>query len=96
MFLLSGGGKFNYQGSKRWLEDAFEESVVGDEQASVGLLSKAKLVVCLDSLAGKDGKNLHMHVSKPPSKGTVADIIHQHIESVSLSLLNLCLTYARE
>jgi len=81
LFLLSGGGKFNYQGSKRWLEDAFEESIVGDEQASVGLLSKAKLVVCLDSLAGKDGKNLHMHVSKPPSKGTVADIIHQHIET---------------
>lgn len=26
VFLLSGGGKFNYQGTKRWIEDNLEST----------------------------------------------------------------------
>lgn len=61
VFLVTGGGKFNYQGSKKWLEDqldSLEGSVIQD----------ASYVLCLDTLASSD--SLYMHVSKPPKEGT--------------------------
>ncbi|XP_044747308.1 nicalin [Coccinella septempunctata] len=61
IFLLSGGGKINFMGSKKWLEDQLD-SLDGS------LIQDASYVVCLDTLANSD--SLYMHVSKPPKEGT--------------------------
>jgi len=55
MFILSGGGKLNYLGSKNWIEQQMEKS---------NTLQDVSFVLCLDSL-GSD-KNIYAHVSKPP------------------------------
>ena len=47
VFLLSGGGKLNYAGTKRWLEEHLDHDATSD------LLSNVKFILCLDSL-GKD------------------------------------------
>jgi len=74
VFLLSGGGKFNYQGSKRWIEDNFEN-------AETSMLSDVSFVLCLDSLGAGEGLNLH--VSKPPRADSVGDTFYKHLTSVA-------------
>jgi len=74
VFLLTGGGKFNYQGSKRWIEDNFEN-------AESSMLGEVAMVVCLDSLGA--GHSLNMHVSKPPRPGTPGDHFYQHLQAVA-------------
>ncbi|XP_071168410.1 BOS complex subunit ncln-like [Mytilus edulis] len=76
IFLLSGGGKFNYQGTKRWIEDNIE-----NQESS--LLTDVAYVLCLDSLGRSD--NLFLHVSKPPKEGTAGHTLLQNIEEVSKS-----------
>lgn len=76
VFLLSGGGKFNYQGTKRWIEDTVE-----NQESS--LLTDVAYVLCLDSLGRSD--NLFLHVSKPPKEGTTGHILQQNIEDISKS-----------
>ncbi|XP_052101120.1 nicalin-1-like [Mytilus californianus] len=76
IFLLSGGGKFNYQGTKRWIEDNIE-----NQESS--LLTDVAYVLCLDSLGKSD--NLFLHVSKPPKEGTAGHTLLQNIEDVSKS-----------
>ncbi|KAM3721864.1 Nicalin [Dirofilaria immitis] len=56
IFLLTAGGKFNYQGSRQWLEEHI------DKQTEMNV----ELVLCLDSL-GKDD-SLIAHVSKMPTE----------------------------
>ncbi|XP_073999451.1 BOS complex subunit NCLN isoform X2 [Rhodnius prolixus] len=56
VFLISGGGSLNYQGSKKWLEDQLES-------VDSTLLQDVQFVLCLDSVAQP---LLNMHVSKPP------------------------------
>ncbi|KAM3721861.1 Nicalin [Dirofilaria immitis] len=56
IFLLTAGGKFNYQGSRQWLEEHI------DKQTEMNI----ELVLCLDSL-GKDD-SLIAHVSKMPTE----------------------------
>ncbi|XP_078530831.1 BOS complex subunit NCLN-like [Lissotriton helveticus] len=62
LFALTGGGKFNYQGSKRWLEEHLDHS-----ETSL-LLDNVAFVLCLDTLA--NGDSLYLHASKPPKEGT--------------------------
>lgn len=62
MFVLSGGGKFNYFGTKRLI---FEQL---DNQDESGLLPQAEYTLCLDEIASSD--DLFVHVSKPPKEGT--------------------------
>nr|XP_039257642.1 nicalin-1-like [Styela clava] len=81
LFLLSGGGKFNYQGTKRWIEDALDNPTAGSETIS-NLLSNVNVVLCLDSLASKAG-HLHMHVSKPPKDGSHTHDMYTQIEKAS-------------
>ncbi|BES89910.1 regulation of signal transduction [Nesidiocoris tenuis] len=60
VFLLASGGKYNFQGSKKWLEDQLDVT-------DATLLQDVHFVLCLDSI-GQD--NLYMHVSKPPKEGS--------------------------
>jgi len=73
LFLLSGGGKFNYQGTKKWIEDNVESS-------EFSLLAEAEYVLCIDAI-GK-GTDLNLHVSKPPKEGTQGFALVQDLQQV--------------
>ncbi|XP_033821018.1 BOS complex subunit ncln isoform X1 [Periophthalmus magnuspinnatus] len=74
LFFLSGGGKFNYQGTKRWLEDNL------DHTDSSLLQDNVAFVLCLDTLG--NGDSLHLHVSKPPKEGTSQYQLLKELEMV--------------
>uniref|UniRef100_H3C2U5 Nicalin n=1 Tax=Tetraodon nigroviridis TaxID=99883 RepID=H3C2U5_TETNG len=62
MFSLTGGGKYNFLGTKRWIEENL------DHAESSLLQDNVAFVLCLDTLANSD--ELYMHVSRPPKPGT--------------------------
>ncbi|XP_028259087.1 BOS complex subunit ncln isoform X2 [Parambassis ranga] len=74
LFFLSGGGKFNYQGTKRWLEDNL------DHTDSSLLQDNVAFVLCLDTLG--NGDSLHLHVSKPPKEGSPQYFLLKELEMV--------------
>ncbi|XP_070687785.1 BOS complex subunit ncln isoform X3 [Pempheris klunzingeri] len=74
LFFVSGGGKFNYQGTKRWLEDNL------DHTDSSLLQDNVAFVLCLDTLG--NGDSLHLHVSKPPKEGTPQYSLLKELELV--------------
>ncbi|BFY98506.1 hypothetical protein BsWGS_01546 [Bradybaena similaris] len=74
VFLLSGAGKFNYQGTKRWIEDNFES-------AEGNILSDVAFVLCLDTLG--TGNELNLHVSKPPRDDSAGGRFYKHLEDVA-------------
>ncbi|XP_029002145.1 BOS complex subunit ncln isoform X4 [Betta splendens] len=74
LFFVSGGGKFNYQGTKRWLEDNL------DHTDSSLLQDNVAFVLCLDTLGNSD--SLHLHVSKPPKEGTPQYSLLRELELV--------------
>lgn len=74
VFLLTGAGKFNYLGAKKWIEDTLDAS-------DSNLLSDVAYVLCLDSIGSSD--DLYLHVSKPPREDTPGGIFVQHLESVT-------------
>ncbi|XP_078526129.1 BOS complex subunit NCLN isoform X3 [Lissotriton helveticus] len=74
LFFASGGGKFNYQGTKRWLEDNL------DHTDSSLLQDNVAFVLCLDTLG--QGDTLHLHVSKPPKEGTLQHTFLKELEMV--------------
>ncbi|XP_068693928.1 BOS complex subunit ncln-like isoform X2 [Montipora foliosa] len=74
VFFLSGAGKFNYQGTKRWMEENLD-----NPEASV--LSEVDFVLCLDSIGKTD--NLFLHVSKPPKEGSPAFALVEEFKSVA-------------
>jgi len=74
LFLLSGGGKLNYAGTKRWLEEHLDMDTTSD------ILANVDFVLCLDSL----GKSpLKLHVSKPPKEGSAGDKFYKDLVHVS-------------
>ncbi|XP_064791026.1 BOS complex subunit ncln-like isoform X3 [Oncorhynchus masou masou] len=75
LFFVSGGGKFNYQGTKRWLEDNL------DHTDSSLLQDNVAFVLCLDTLG--NGDSLHLHVSKPPKEGTAQYALLKELETVA-------------
>ncbi|XP_014004676.1 BOS complex subunit ncln isoform X1 [Oncorhynchus nerka] len=77
LFFVSGGGKFNYQGTKRWLEDNL------DHTDSSLLQDNVAFVLCLDTLG--NGDSLHLHVSKPPKEGTTQYALLKELETVASS-----------
>ncbi|KAB5559049.1 hypothetical protein PHYPO_G00024380 [Pangasianodon hypophthalmus] len=74
LFFLSGGGKFNYQGTKRWLEDNL------DHTESSLLQDNVAFVLCLDTLG--NGDSLYLHVSKPPKEGTPQHALLRELQTV--------------
>ncbi|MCJ8737606.1 hypothetical protein PDJAM_G00025920 [Pangasius djambal] len=74
LFFLSGGGKFNYQGTKRWLEDNL------DHTESSLLQDNVAFVLCLDTLGNRD--SLYLHVSKPPKEGTPQHALLRELQTV--------------
>ncbi|XP_023025797.1 BOS complex subunit NCLN [Leptinotarsa decemlineata] len=77
IFVLSGGGKINYQGSKNWLEnqlDILDGSLIQD----------ASYVMCLDTLAASD--SIYMHVSKPPKESSSASLFYKELKSTAMDL----------
>jgi len=75
VFLLAGGGKINYAGTKRWLEEHLDMDTTSD------MLANVDFVLCLDSLA-KDSA-LKLHVSKPPKEGSAGDVFLKNLRSVT-------------
>ncbi|KAF6731829.1 Nicalin-1 [Oryzias melastigma] len=74
MFSLTGGGKYNFLGTKRWIEenlDHAESSLLHDNVA---------FVLCLDTLGKSD--ELFVHVSRPPKPDTPAYSFIQQLEEV--------------
>lgn len=92
LFLLAGGGKFNYLGSRKWIEEAMESSSYANAHYSTSLLPSAKLVICLDGVANmkneKNQQRLHMHVSKPPKVGSLAHMVHANLEKSPENMYN--------
>ncbi|XP_075698706.1 BOS complex subunit NCLN-like [Rhinoderma darwinii] len=74
LFSLTGGGKFNYQGSKRWIEEHLDHS-----ETSI-LHENVAFILCLDTLA--NGDSLHLHVSRPPAEGTAQWAFMKELQSV--------------
>ncbi|KAL4227382.1 hypothetical protein ACF0H5_012824 [Mactra antiquata] len=73
VFLLSGAGKFNYLGSKKWIEETLEN-------VDSNLLSDIAYVLCLDTIGQKD--SLRLHVSKPPKDDSPGGEFLKHLETV--------------
>lgn len=73
LFLLAGGGKFNYQGTKKWIEDNIESS-------EFSLLAEADYVICIDAIG--QGNDLNLHVSKPPKQGSQAYMLVHDFQQV--------------
>ncbi|KAK3524138.1 hypothetical protein QTP70_018028 [Hemibagrus guttatus] len=74
LFFLTGGGKYNYIGTKHWLAenmDHAESSLLHDNVA---------FVLCLDSLGS--GDKLFLHVSRPPKPETPQFSFIQQLEDV--------------
>ncbi|XP_011064630.1 PREDICTED: nicalin [Acromyrmex echinatior] len=76
VFITTGAGKLNYQGSKKWLEDQLdgvEGSVIQD----------AAYVICLDTVSASN--NLYVHVSKPPKENSSGGLFYKELKTVSQS-----------
>ncbi|XP_018430244.1 PREDICTED: nicalin-1-like [Nanorana parkeri] len=77
VFALTGGGKFNYHGSKRWIEEHLDHS-----ETSI-LHENVAFVLCLDTLA--NGDSLHLHVSRPPPEGSAQWEFLRQLQTVTQS-----------
>ena len=86
VFLLSSGGKFNYFGTKKWLENHLDSS------SSSELLSDVMFVLCLDSVGNArlsaqnenaNKRSLNMHVSKPPKEDSHSGRFFNSLQSMS-------------
>ncbi|KZS07100.1 Nicalin [Daphnia magna] len=77
VFVLTGGGKLNYLGSKKFLEDQID-GIDG------GLFQDTVFALCLDSLG--NGEELNIHVSKPPKDGSNSGIFIENLKKNAVSV----------
>ncbi|KPP62773.1 hypothetical protein Z043_119021, partial [Scleropages formosus] len=77
LFTLTGGGKYNFLGTKRWIEEHM------DHAESSLLQDNVAFVLCLDTLA--NGEGLFLHVSRPPRPGSLQYSYIQQLEEVIAS-----------
>ena len=78
LFLLSGAGQFNYQGTQKYLEDQLDFYENSD-------LQETKLVVSLDSLAGVEN-HLYIHISRQIREGTMLHTFVQNLITLGKEL----------
>ncbi|XP_056302761.1 nicalin-1-like [Danio aesculapii] len=74
LFSLTGGGKYNFLGTKHWLEENM------DHAESSLLHDNVEFVICLDSLG--TGDEIFLHVSRPPKPGTPQYSFIQQLEQI--------------
>nr|CAG4650810.1 EOG090X02MW [Simocephalus serrulatus] len=79
VFVLTGGGKLNYLGSKKILEDQLDG-------VDVGLFQDTVFALCLDSLG--NGEELNVHVSKPPKDGSNTAIFIETLKNNAAELFS--------
>ncbi|RZC38981.1 nicalin-1, partial [Asbolus verrucosus] len=77
VFLLTGGGKINYQGSKKWLEDQLDAL----DGSIIQYFQDSSFVMCLDTLSF--GDSLYMHVSKPPKDNSPASLFFKELKTAA-------------
>lgn len=83
LFFVAGGGKLNYFGTKKWLEEHLD---AGTHSPSTTLLENLQFAACLDALAsgGQSRRSsLAMVVSKPPRPGTAAAVFWDHLSEIA-------------
>ncbi|XP_076643835.1 BOS complex subunit NCLN [Halictus rubicundus] len=76
VFIVTGAGKLNYQGSKKWLEDQLD-SLEGS------IIQDAAYVICFDTVSTDE--NLYVHVSKPPKENSTGGLFYKELKTVSES-----------
>lgn len=79
LFFVSGGGKFNYQGTKRWLEDNLDHT--GTPQSRICVLRHIDRVANFIILSSLDSSLLQDNVAFVLCLDTVGngDTLHLHV-----------------
>lgn len=77
VFLISAGGKFNYHGTKKWIEDNIDST-------EGSLLADSLFTMCIDSIGS--GDDLYVHVSKPPREGSAASNLFNELQRAASRL----------
>ncbi|XP_053200370.1 nicalin-1-like [Panonychus citri] len=80
VFLLSGGGKFGFLGTKKWIEDHLDVK-------ESGLLSDAQLSICLDSLGSSttSSKSLFLHLPRIPKETSITHRLYHQLNEIATS-----------
>ncbi|XP_065566591.1 BOS complex subunit NCLN-like [Artemia franciscana] len=76
MFLLTSGGKLNYLGVKKYLEERLDESDDSFQRSLAG-------AVCLDTIGR--GDMMYLHVSKVPKDGSFGQIFLENLQNLTSS-----------
>ncbi|VDM00416.1 unnamed protein product [Schistocephalus solidus] len=74
IFLLTSGGKFNFLGSRRWLEMNLEDT------AGLAILDSVVQVICLEGLGANFDDHLRLHVSRMPRDGSFSQKLVSTLE----------------
>nr|CAG4645400.1 EOG090X02MW [Lynceus sp. MCZ IZ 141354] len=75
LFVATGAGKYNYFGSKRFLDD--------QQESDNSWMQESLFTLCLDSLGL--GQELNLHVSKPPKENSAGSRLFDNLKAAGSS-----------